>query len=134
MERKAFIQMVTASIAAGTLVSLIESCSKTGTGAPSANFTLDLTQSANSPLKTNGGSVISNNVMVINNNGTYVALSDICTHAGCALAYDKANKQLDCYCHGSVFSITGAVLGGPAPTPLQSYTVTKNGNTLTITG
>ncbi len=37
-----------------------------------------------------------------------------CTHLGCALKYNKAEKSWDCSCHGSRFSENGTVLDGPA--------------------
>ena len=37
-----------------------------------------------------------------------------CTHMGCALKYNKAEKTWDCSCHGSRFGEDGTVLDGPA--------------------
>ncbi|OGP62554.1 MAG: hypothetical protein A2169_07680 [Deltaproteobacteria bacterium RBG_13_47_9] len=45
--------------------------------------------------------------------------SPICPHAGCYYNWDSEADQFQCPCHGSVFSITGKVLGGPAPRPLD---------------
>ena len=54
---------------------------------------------------------------------TAVCFSAICTHQGCTVA--PAGKELDCPCHGSSFNATtGAVLGGPAPSPLNKVNVT----------
>lgn len=60
--------------------------------------------------------------------GKAVAFSAICTHMGCTVAVKGA--ELDCPCHGSKFNaLTGAVLGGPAPSPLPTVAVeVKNGN------
>ena len=58
---------------------------------------------------------------------TVAAFSAICTHQGCAVA--PAGKELDCPCHGSVFNATtGAVIDGPAPSPLPSVKVKLSGN------
>ncbi len=46
--------------------------------------------------------------------------SPICTHLGCYFKWDEGTGHFECPCHGSVFSITGNVLGGPAPRPLDS--------------
>ena len=60
------------------------------------------------------------------------AHSTVCTHMGCSVG--AAGKQLDCPCHGSVFDAqTGAVVNGPAQTPLQSYQVAQVGNEIYIT-
>ena len=60
------------------------------------------------------------------------AHSTVCTHMGCTVG--AAGKQLDCPCHGSVFDAqTGAVVNGPAQSPLQSYQVAQVGNEIYIT-
>jgi menaquinol-cytochrome c reductase iron-sulfur subunit len=46
--------------------------------------------------------------------------SPICTHAGCYFNWDSSTNHFECPCHGSVFSIKGKVLGGPAPRPLDT--------------
>jgi menaquinol-cytochrome c reductase iron-sulfur subunit len=46
--------------------------------------------------------------------------SPICPHAGCYYNWDPEAHQFHCPCHGSVFSINGRVLGGPAPRPLDT--------------
>jgi glycine/D-amino acid oxidase-like deaminating enzyme/nitrite reductase/ring-hydroxylating ferredoxin subunit len=37
-----------------------------------------------------------------------------CTHMGCRLRWNSAERSWDCHCHGSRFDIRGEVLGGPA--------------------
>ena len=56
-------------------------------------------------------------------NGKFAAYSAVCTHQGCTVVYQ--NGQLLCPCHGSVFdpSKGGAVLSGPAPSPLPQIPV-----------
>ncbi len=50
--------------------------------------------------------------------GQYRAFSAVCTHVGCILS-QVAGRTIDCPCHGSKFAIaSGAVVAGPAPTPL----------------
>jgi len=46
--------------------------------------------------------------------------SPICPHAGCYFNWDSSTDHFECPCHGSVFSIDGKVLGGPAPRPLDA--------------
>ncbi|GEP70812.1 iron-sulfur protein [Cellulomonas soli] len=53
--------------------------------------------------------------------GTVVALSAVCTHQGCTVAVD--GDQLACPCHGSVFTLEGANVSGPAPKPLPAFDV-----------
>ncbi|MBS0011602.1 MAG: Rieske (2Fe-2S) protein, partial [Bacteroidales bacterium] len=96
------------------------------------DLTIDLTQSANSALNDDGGYVIKGTIIVINDGGTFIALSSVCTHSGCTISYSAANGNLPCGCHGSIFSTTGSVLQGPASSALKRYTVTRDGDILTI--
>jgi glycine/D-amino acid oxidase-like deaminating enzyme/nitrite reductase/ring-hydroxylating ferredoxin subunit len=50
--------------------------------------------------------------------GTLHVVSLRCTHLGCLLRFNGAERSWDCPCHGSRFDVTGAVLEGPAVHPL----------------
>ncbi len=52
-------------------------------------------------------------------NGEITAFSPLCPHLGCAYRWDAPAKQFQCPCHGSVFDVTGTVLAGPSPRPLD---------------
>jgi glycine/D-amino acid oxidase-like deaminating enzyme/nitrite reductase/ring-hydroxylating ferredoxin subunit len=47
------------------------------------------------------------------------AVSLRCTHLGCLLRFNAAERSWDCPCHGSRFDVDGAVLEGPATKPLD---------------
>ena len=60
--------------------------------------------------------------------GEYVAFSTICTHQGCPVDAVE-NGTINCPCHGSMFAIAdGAVVAGPAPSPLAPVEVTVDGD------
>lgn len=42
-----------------------------------------------------------------------------CTHLGCLLHFNAAERSWDCPCHGSRFDVDGHVLAGPASEPLE---------------
>ncbi len=48
------------------------------------------------------------------------AMSAACTHLGCAVNWNPAERSWDCPCHGSRFSADGSVLHGPANTALAA--------------
>ncbi|RDY29334.1 FAD-dependent oxidoreductase [Romboutsia weinsteinii] len=49
-----------------------------------------------------------------------------CTHLGCELKFNGAEKTWDCPCHGSRFDYKGNILEGPALKPLNLYGKGKN--------
>src|SRR5215216_4967710 len=51
--------------------------------------------------------------------GTLHAVSLRCTHMGCLVRFNAAERSWDCPCHGSRFAVDGGVLEGPAVRPLE---------------
>ncbi len=100
---------------------------------PNANeLTIDLTQAKYDDLGSEGGFVVVESIIIINAGEGFLALSSACTHSGCTVSYNHGAGNLPCPCHGSVFSTSGAVLNGPAASPLKKYDITQEGDILTI--
>lgn len=51
--------------------------------------------------------------------GALRAVSARCSHLGCIVAYNDAERSWDCPCHGSRFALDETVLEGPATSPLE---------------
>jgi len=59
--------------------------------------------------------------------GTLHVVNTTCTHMGCEVNWNSAEKSWDCPCHGSRFSCEGDVIEGPALRPLDLH---NNVNTI----
>jgi glycine/D-amino acid oxidase-like deaminating enzyme/nitrite reductase/ring-hydroxylating ferredoxin subunit len=55
--------------------------------------------------------------------GALHAVSSRCTHLGCQVVWNAAERTWDCPCHASRFSVDGEVLNGPATAPLENLRV-----------
>jgi glycine/D-amino acid oxidase-like deaminating enzyme/nitrite reductase/ring-hydroxylating ferredoxin subunit len=55
--------------------------------------------------------------------GARHAVSAICTHMGCIVAWNSAEKSWDCPCHGSRFNYDGTVIQGPANKDLEKVSL-----------
>jgi cytochrome b6-f complex iron-sulfur subunit len=55
--------------------------------------------------------------------GQFLAFSAVCTHLTCTVTYDAASGTMYCPCHNGRFDMTGQVVAGPPPAPLEVYAV-----------
>ena len=73
-------------------------------------------------------------IAIVNLDGQYYAISDICSHAHCNLSDGSIEDgRVWCPCHGSEFDVrTGAVVGGPAQEGVTAYPVRIEGQDILI--
>jgi cytochrome b6-f complex iron-sulfur subunit len=64
--------------------------------------------------------------------GTFAAVGATCTHLGCTVGYSAAHNDVECPCHGSIFTTGGAVVQGPASLPLPSYPAASDGTAVAV--
>lgn len=68
-------------------------------------------------IKNNSGGVIDLNGKKVavykDSTGQVSSYSAVCTHLGCVIGWDEANKRWQCPCHGSRYDTQGRVLKGP---------------------
>ncbi|MBN8786322.1 MAG: ubiquinol-cytochrome c reductase iron-sulfur subunit [Terrimonas sp.] len=142
MERRKFLTEMGQATATVCSIGFLASCSKSDDnstpGPGGGGGSTKLTANLDTELTSVGSSKISGNTIVVrtapgNTPSSFSALSLICTHEQCTVAYDAADNDFKCPCHGSEYSISGAVTQGPAAAALTKYTVSINGNTLTVT-
>lgn len=116
----------------------LESCKKKSnqpsSSAPSVDFTIDISSSQYNALQKNGSYVYDNNVIIArDSSGNFIALYDVCPHAGCTVQFDGSSR-FPCPCHGSLFDSSGNVINGPATSGLKKYNTSLSGNMLHVYG
>lgn len=81
-----------------------------------------------------GGTVFDHSKLVVTQpeEGEYRAFSAACTHGGCTVQ-EVQEGLIHCLCHGSKFDYTtGEPVSGPAPDPLEAFTVTIEGTDIVL--
>jgi glycine/D-amino acid oxidase-like deaminating enzyme/nitrite reductase/ring-hydroxylating ferredoxin subunit len=58
--------------------------------------------------------------------GKVHTLRAACTHMGCIVGFNDAERTWDCPCHGSRFALDGRVIDGPALAPLEHVHEDRN--------
>ena len=73
-------------------------------------------------------------VMLVNVDGNYYAISDTCSHRGGTLSEgDLDGEQIECPLHGATFNVvSGEALSLPAREGVQAYEVRISGNDILL--
>ena len=64
--------------------------------------------------------------------GQFRAFSALCTHLQCVVHYVPERTQIECPCHGGIYSLDGVNIAGPPPRPLTELAVTVNDGTVIV--
>ncbi len=148
--RRKFLEKTGASIVLATFgAAFFTSCSSTDDADPVApnppgnssngiiisGNTISINLSLQTALNTSGNWLLIENArtLVANINGSFIALTSVCTHSGCDRNWTFTNNRFTCTCHGSVFDPDGRVLQGPAAAPLTQFSAQVTGTTLVVT-
>lgn len=60
-------------------------------------------------------------VWVVREGGSFKIFDNHCTHLGCAYHWEAGTQRFVCPCHNGQFDISGKVVSGPPPRPLDYY-------------
>jgi nitrite reductase/ring-hydroxylating ferredoxin subunit len=85
------------------------------------------------PNEMKGIKINGNQILLVNLNGAYYAIGNVCTHMGCMLSNGRlVGETVVCSCHASTFDVkTGKVIKGLAFKPEPSYELKiENGQVL----
>ncbi len=59
--------------------------------------------------------------------GDFRAFSAVCTHLECTVQYKPDTSQIWCACHNGLYDLSGGVVSGPPPRPLEAFAVNLRG-------
>lgn len=60
--------------------------------------------------------------------GELRAFTAVCTHLSCTVQYKSDTSQIWCACHNGYYDLSGNVVSGPPPRPLESFKVNLRGD------
>jgi nitrite reductase/ring-hydroxylating ferredoxin subunit len=89
-------------------------------------------------LQNVGGSIVTmirgQELLVVRDSATTAhAFEAKCPHEQCDLNYAPDSQKIECPCHAALFDLTGKVLEGPPPRPLQTYAAVVDGERIILT-
>jgi cytochrome b6-f complex iron-sulfur subunit len=64
--------------------------------------------------------------------GELRAFSAVCTHLTCNVLYESDTETILCPCHNGRFDLSGKVISGPPPSPLEAFKVEIAGEEIMV--
>jgi len=87
-------------------------------------------------LKPNSGKIIKFGnkpaLLVRVSDTEWKAFTAVCTHLNCTVQYQSATHLIWCACHNGMYDLTGRVVSGPPPKPLDEFAVRVRGDEVVI--
>jgi cytochrome b6-f complex iron-sulfur subunit len=71
-------------------------------------------------------------ILIHQEDGSYRALSAVCTHLSCTVQYRPQERDIWCACHNGVYNLQGGNVSGPPPRPLQQFDVHERGKEIVV--
>ncbi len=147
ISRQEFLSLVGTGAGAALLTACLSSCGKGSDPDPDPNANLTVDETLNLADAATYADLMLGNwqyldldgtpiIVARTTQGTYLAVSSICTHQQSRVVYSQTNNTFVCPNHGSVFTSAGANVSGDARSPLKKYDTTFDSakNTLRIFG
>jgi Rieske Fe-S protein len=66
-------------------------------------------------------------ILVRTQDGQFKAFTAVCTHLDCTVQYKSDTSQFWCPCHNGLYDLSGNVVSGPPPRPLEAFKVNLRG-------
>ena len=131
MDRRDFLEKIGIGAAFALTSACLASCTKTTLA---VDFSLNLDDAANVALKTNGGYVIKNGVVIARDtSGNYAAATVVCSHQQQSeVVYNKTTNEWLCNAHGARFDLAGKGLNNNGNGGLTVYQTAVSGTSLRI--
>lgn len=64
--------------------------------------------------------------------GELQAFNAVCTHLDCTVQYKADTSQIWCACHNGLYDLSGNVVSGPPPRPLERLVVNQRGEDVVV--
>ena len=71
-------------------------------------------------------------LLVRTQEGELQAFNAVCTHLDCTVQYKADTSQIWCACHNGLYDLSGNVVSGPPPRPLERLVVNQRGEDVVV--